>query len=83
VGDRWLPAVECLGRRVVEDVDSRHHGLSLEDSRHPPLLEEGPGHPHNSLVAPLDDAVLLRALRRGVVALNAPLQRSTTRIQPP
>ena len=27
--------------------------------------------PHNRLVAPLDDAVLLRAVRRGVVALNA------------
>jgi hypothetical protein len=27
-------------------------------------------HPHNRLVAPLDDAVLLRAVRRGVVALN-------------
>jgi hypothetical protein len=80
VGDRrlapmpglvWRPAVECLGRRAVEDVDSRHHGLSPEDSRHPPLLEEGPSHPHNRLVVLLDDAVLLRAVRHGVVALNA------------
>jgi hypothetical protein len=80
VGDRRLapmpslirrPAVESLGRRAVEAIDSRHHRLSLEDSRHPPLLEEGPSHPHNRLVAPLDDAVLLRAVRCGVVALNA------------
>jgi hypothetical protein len=34
------------------------------------LLEKGPSHPHNRLVAPLDDAVLLWAVRRGVVALN-------------
>jgi hypothetical protein len=27
-------------------------------------------HPHNRLVAPLDDAVLLWAVRRGIVALN-------------
>jgi hypothetical protein len=27
-------------------------------------------HPHNHLVAPLDDAILLRAVWRGVVALN-------------
>jgi hypothetical protein len=55
---------------VVEDVDSCHHRLSPEDSRHSPLLEEGLSHPHNRLVAPLDDAVLLRTVRRGVVALN-------------
>ena len=65
------PTVECLGRRAVEDVDGRHHRLSPEDSRHPPLLEKGPSHPHNRLVAPLDDVVLLWAVRRGVVALNA------------
>jgi hypothetical protein len=64
------PAVESLDGRAVEDVDSRHHRLSPEDSRHSPLLEEGPSHPHNRLVAPLNDAVLLRAVRRGVVALN-------------
>jgi hypothetical protein len=48
---------------VVEDVDSRHHRLSPEDSRHSPLLEKGPSHPHNRLVAPLDDVVLLRAVQ--------------------
>jgi hypothetical protein len=64
------PAVESLAGRVVEDVDSRHYRLSPKDSRHSPLLEEGPSHPHNRLVVPLDDAVLLRAVRRGVVALN-------------
>jgi hypothetical protein len=37
---------------------------------HSPLLEEGPSHPHNRLVALVDDAVLLRAVRRGVVELN-------------
>src|SRR6185369_5983009 len=45
--------------------------LSPEDGRHAPLLEEGPGHPHHRLVAPLDDAILLRAVRRRVVALDA------------
>jgi hypothetical protein len=64
------PVVESLGGRAVEDVDSRHHRLSPEDSTHSPPLEEGPNHPHNRLVAPLDDAVLLRVVRRGVVALN-------------
>jgi hypothetical protein len=64
------PTVESLGGRAVEDVDSRHHRLSPEDSRHSPLLEEGLSHPHNRLVALLDDAVLLRAVRRGVMALN-------------
>jgi hypothetical protein len=64
------PAVDSHGGRAVEDVDSRHHRLCPEDSRHSPLLEEGPSHPHNRLVAPLDDVVLLRAIRRGVVTLN-------------
>jgi hypothetical protein len=64
------PAVESLGGRAVEDVDGRHHHLSPEDSWHSPLLEEGPSHPHNRLVAPLDDAVLLWVVRCGVVALN-------------
>src|SRR5512141_2509727 len=65
------PTVEGLGRRAVEDVDGCHHRLPPEDGRHPPLLEKSPSHPHNRLVAPLDDAVLLWAIRRGVVALNA------------
>jgi hypothetical protein len=64
------PAVESLGGRAIEDIDIRHHRLSPEDSRHSPLLEESPSHPHNRLVAPLDNVVLLRAIRRGVVALN-------------
>jgi hypothetical protein len=64
------PVVERLGGRAVEDVDSRHHRLSPEDSRHSPLFEEGPSHPHNRLITPLNDAVLLRDVRRGVVALN-------------
>jgi hypothetical protein len=55
---------------VVEDVDNRHHCLSPEDGRHSPVLEEDLSHPHNRLVALLDDAVILRAVRRGVVALN-------------
>jgi hypothetical protein len=64
------PTVESLGGRALEDVDSHHHRLYSEDSRHSPLLEEGPSHPHNRLDASLDDAVLLRAVRHGVVALN-------------
>jgi hypothetical protein len=80
VGDRrlapmpsliWRLALESLVRQAVEDIDSRHHRLSPKDGRHPPLLEEGPSHPHNRLVAPLDNAVLLRAVRHGVVVLNA------------
>jgi hypothetical protein len=31
---------------------------------------EGPSHPHNRLVVPLDDAILLRVVRRGVVVVN-------------
>jgi hypothetical protein len=64
------PAVESLGGRAIEDVDSRHHRLSPEDSRHSPLLVEGPSHPHNRLATPLDYAILLWAVRCGVVALN-------------
>jgi hypothetical protein len=63
--------VECLGGQAVEDVDRCHHCLSPEDNRHSPLLEESLSHPHNHLVAPLDDVVLLWAVRHGVVALNA------------
>jgi hypothetical protein len=55
---------------VAEDVDSRHHCLSPEDSQHSPLFEEGLSHPHNCLVPPLDDIILLWAVRHGVVALN-------------
>jgi hypothetical protein len=62
--------IECLGGRAVEDVGRCHHRLSPEDSQHSPLLEESPSHPHNRLVAPLDD-VVLRVVRRGVVVLNA------------
>jgi hypothetical protein len=64
------PTVKSLGGRPVEDADSRYHRLFTEDSRHSPLLEEGPSHPHNRLVTPLDDAILLRVVRRGVVTLN-------------
>jgi hypothetical protein len=64
------PVIESLGGRVVEDVDNRHHRLSLEDSRHSPLLEEGPRHLNNRLVAPLDDVILLRDVRHVVMALN-------------
>jgi hypothetical protein len=70
----WCHPVECLGGRAIEDVDRCHHRLSPEDSRHSPLFEESPSHPHNRLVAPLDDVVLLQAVRRGVVALNAPIR---------
>jgi hypothetical protein len=76
------PAVESLGVRAVEDIDSHDHRLSPEDSRHSPLLEEGLSHSHNRLVAPLDDVVLLRAVRRGVVTLNTlirPVQHEFSR----
>jgi hypothetical protein len=53
------PTVESLGGRAVEDVDNHHHRLSLDDSRHSPQLQESTSHPHNRLVAPLDDVVLL------------------------
>jgi hypothetical protein len=64
------PATESLGGRAIEDVDSCHCHLSPKDSRHSPLLEEGPSHLHNHLVAPLDDATLLQAVWRGIVVLN-------------
>jgi hypothetical protein len=63
--------VECLVGQVVQDVDRCHHRLSPEDNRHSPLLEESSSHPHNWLVASLDDAILLRVVRREVLALNA------------
>jgi hypothetical protein len=72
------PSVESLGGRAVEDVYGRHHRLSPEDSRHSPLLEEGPSHPHNRLVTPLDDVVLLRVVRCGVVALNTLVRAEKT-----
>jgi hypothetical protein len=62
--------IESLGGRAVEDADNRHDRLSPEDSRYFPLLAEDLSHPHNRLVAPHDDAVLLRVVRRGVVTLN-------------
>jgi hypothetical protein len=64
------PAVESLGGQAVEDIDSCHHRFSPEDSKYSPLLEEGPSHPHNHLVALLDDTILLRDVRRRVVTLN-------------
>jgi hypothetical protein len=64
------PAIERLDGWAVEYVDSHHHRLSLKDIRHSPLLEEGPSDPHNHLVAPLDNADLMRIIRRGVVALT-------------
>jgi hypothetical protein len=62
--------VESFGGRANEDVDSHHYRLSPEDNRHSTLLEEGPSHPHNRLVAPLDDVILLWVVWRVVVALN-------------
>jgi hypothetical protein len=64
------PTVESFGGRAVEDVDSHHHQLFLEDSQYSPLLEKGQSHPHNHLVALLNDIVLLQTVRRRVVALN-------------
>jgi hypothetical protein len=64
------PAIESLGGQAVEDVDSRHHCLSPEDSRYSPLLEDGLSHPHNRLVAPLDDVVLLWVVWRGIEMMN-------------
>jgi hypothetical protein len=39
---------------------------------------EGPSHPHNRLAAPLDDVILLRVVRCGVVALNTLMRRKFT-----
>lgn len=52
------------------DVDGRQHRLSPEDGWHPPLLEESPVHGHHRLVVPLDDAILLQGVQRGVVVLD-------------
>jgi hypothetical protein len=64
------PTIENIGGRAVEDIDSCHHRLSPEDNQHSSLLEEGLSHPHNYLVAPLNNAILLQAVRCRVVALN-------------
>jgi hypothetical protein len=67
----WRLAIECLGRRAVEQMNGGHHRLTPVDGRHPPLLEEGTSGGHHRLLAALDDAVLLWSVRRGVVALDA------------
>jgi hypothetical protein len=67
----WRLAIECLSRQVVEQVNSDHDLLTPIDGRHPPLLEEGMSGGHHRLVAALDDAILLRSVRRGVEALDA------------
>jgi len=66
----WRLAVEGLGGGAVEQVDGGHHRLTPVDRRHPSLLEEGTGGGHHRLVAALDDAVLLRSVRRGEVAVD-------------
>jgi hypothetical protein len=60
----WRLAVEGLGGGAVEQLDSSHHRLTPVDRRHPSLLEEGTGGGHHRLVAALDDAFLLRSVRR-------------------
>jgi hypothetical protein len=67
----WRLFVECLGRRAVEQVNNGHHCLTPVDGQYPPLLEEGTRGGHHRLVAALDDVVLLRSVRRGVVELDA------------
>jgi hypothetical protein len=62
--------VKGLGGRAVEEMDDSHHRLSLVDCRHPSLLEEGAGGGHHGLVAALNDAILLRGVRRREVALD-------------
>jgi hypothetical protein len=64
-------AVECLGRRAVEQVNGGQHCLTPVDGRHPPLLEESTSGGHHHLAAALDDAVLLQSVRCKVVALDA------------
>jgi hypothetical protein len=63
-------AVKGLGGRAVEEMDDSHHRLSRVDCRHPSLLEEDVGGGHHCLVATLNDAVLLRGVRRREVALD-------------
>ena len=52
-------AIECTGRRAVEQVYDGHHGLSPVDRRHATLFEECAHCCHHHLIAALDHAVLL------------------------
>ncbi len=63
-------AVKGLGGRAVEEMDGSHHRLPPVDCWHPSLLEEGAGSGHHYLVAALHNAVLLRGVWRGEVALD-------------
>lgn len=65
----WTSPVPCLvgclavntpSWFTVEDVDRRRDGFSLKSSWHPFCLQQTSCHPNHSLVAPLDDVVLLR-----------------------
>ena len=47
-----------------------HHCLTLEDCRHPSLLEEGMSSGHHRLVEALDDVVLLWGVWHGEGALD-------------
>jgi hypothetical protein len=67
--------LQALGRRSVEQVHRGHHRFSLELRWHAPLLEQGAGGCHHSLVPMLDHAALLRRVRHEVVALD-PLIRA-------
>jgi hypothetical protein len=63
-------AIKGLGGRAVEEMDGSHHCLPLVDCQHPSLLEEGAGGGHHGLVVALNDAILLRGVRHGEVALD-------------
>jgi hypothetical protein len=67
--------LQALDRRPVEQVHRGHHRFSPELCRYAPLLEQGAGGCHHSLVSMLDHAVLLRQVRHRVVALD-PLIRA-------
>jgi hypothetical protein len=71
----WSLPLQALARRPVEQVHRGHHRFSLELCRHAPLLEQGAGGCHHSLVQAFDHAVLLRRVRHGVVVLD-PLIRA-------
>ena len=59
IADRRL-AVECTGRRAVEQVYNGPYGLALVDRRLAALLEEGACRCHHRLIAAFDHAVLLQ-----------------------
>ena len=64
---------DCLAGGSVQEVDRRRHRLPPEHTRERLGLHHASGRAHHGLVAALDDAVLLRRVRRRELPVNAEL----------